>query len=102
MNNFGIFKSLLCITAVLFCSTVFAEDSDVPEAFRMMDTNGDGYISINEASGRLELLRQWVNADKNSDGQIELSEFSAFEGLPATTFEPVQPEDAEPGAAPTK
>lgn len=98
MNSFGI-RTLFYVVALLFCSAVSAEETS--DAFRMMDADGDGYISINEASGKLEMLRQWVNADKNGDGQIEFSEFSAFEGLPAATFEPVNPEEVEPGAAPT-
>jgi len=49
------------------------------DTFKQLDVNGDGYISTDEAAGHSKLLRQWANVDKNADGQIEMSEFSAFE-----------------------
>jgi len=100
MKTVIVIRTLFCVLAVsTLSSTVFAESN--PEAdFRSLDKDGDGYISINEATGRLDLLRKWVDTDKNADGQIEMTEFSAFEVPPAKTFQPVEPENPEPGAAP--
>jgi len=66
--------------------------------FSTMDKDGDGYISITEATGNEQLVRDWAKYDLDSDGKIELSEFSAFEGS-AEAFVPPD-DDMEPGAAP--
>lgn len=78
MNKYSLFKTVCGLTALLVFSPVFAE-SESSDAFKQLDVNGDGYISTEEAAGNSELLNQWANVDKNSDGQIEMSEFSAFE-----------------------
>lgn len=85
MNISAIFKSSFGIAASLFLGLALAE-SDMYNTFKQYDTNGDGYISVQEASDQSEMLKQWKKADKNTDGQIETSEFSAFEGLPAATY----------------
>ena len=70
-----------------------------PTTFSTMDKNGDGYISIVEAAGNEELVRDWAKYDLDADGKIEVSEFSAFESKEgAENYVP--PEDLEPGAAP--
>jgi len=97
VNLIRIFFTVVTVSAV---TTVLQAETNAAADFKSMDKNGDGYISINEASGRLDLLRKWVDTDKNADGQLEMSEFSAFEVGPAVTFEPAQPEEPEPGAAP--
>jgi len=90
------------VASMYLMSNVALAESNVDTEFNALDQDGDGSISINEASGRLDLLKKWVDADTNADGKLERSEFSAFEELPAKTFEPVQPENPEPGAGPTQ
>lgn len=48
-------------------------------SFRQLDADGDGYITSQEASNSPALTGQWQNADRNSDGRVDQSEFSAFE-----------------------
>jgi len=67
--------------------------------FSTMDKDGDGYISIVETNNE-ELLRDWAKFDLDSDGKIELSEFSAFESKSGSAELFVPAEDPEPGAAP--
>ncbi len=45
--------------------------------FSELDKNNDGYISKEEATGRVK--DHWATADKNADGKIDESEFSALE-----------------------
>ena len=84
------------IGAIALTFSLSAEEVKT-NTFSTMDKDGDGYISIVEATGNEALLRDWAKFDLDSDGKIELSEFSAFEGS-AEAFVP--PEDMEPGAAP--
>lgn len=48
-------------------------------SFQQLDADGDGYISAREASGKQTLADQWRNVDRNDDGRLDQSEFSAFE-----------------------
>ncbi len=86
--------------AIAVAFNVSAEQTETNTSANL-DRDGDGYISITEATGHNELLRNWSRLDHDSDGKIELSEFSAFESqeAPAEYFVPpdVSP---EPGAEP--
>ena len=55
--------------------------------FQALDTNGDGVISQQEADANPELASNWQQADKNADGQVDMSEFSAFETTMEDTSE---------------
>ncbi len=66
--------------------------------FSKLDTNSDGYISKEEARGRLK--DQWATADSNADGKIDESEFSALETTePGTATGTTM--GHEPGAQPS-
>ncbi|MDH5327327.1 MAG: EF-hand domain-containing protein [Gammaproteobacteria bacterium] len=73
--------SLLAGLALVFPSVAMA--GDIQTEFDAMDTDRDGLVSVTEAEGQLELLRRWAEVDKNADGLLEISEFSAFEIAPA-------------------
>jgi len=47
------------------------------------------------------LLRQWSEVDVDTDGRLEITEFSAFEEEPATYVPAVDPDDPNIGSAPT-
>jgi len=86
--------------AIAVAFNVFAEQAEQGTSANL-DKDGDGYISIVEATGHTELLRNWSRLDHDSDGKIELSEFSAFESQEAPAEFFVPPEvSPEPGAAP--
>jgi hypothetical protein len=74
---------LTCISAVLFCLTVAAQQPARPaagggaaleERFKQFDRNGDGKVSREEAP-QLPMFNQW---DANQDGAITLDEIRAF------------------------
>lgn len=67
--------------------------------FEGLDTNGDGYISAEEAAYREDLTQNWKRIDADSDNKLDSSEFSAFEGEGRMT-PPEDSEISEPGAAP--
>jgi Ca2+-binding EF-hand superfamily protein len=75
-------KDVLIVALIaLFPLAVSAGEmqSTYKETFKKLDTNKDGYISKDEAMADKELSKDWSHADKNSDGKVEESEFSAFE-----------------------
>ena len=64
------------VTTMGFTGTLLAGES---EYFTQLDANGDGTLSMEEASADPVLRDSWTNADANQDGMIERAEFSAFE-----------------------
>lgn len=47
--------------------------------FGTLDVNRDGYLSKDEAAENPTYAQEWDQIDRNSDGRIDESEFSAFE-----------------------
>jgi len=90
-------KSVFFAGALLACGTVAA--ADFPMTFEALDTDGDGYISNTEANARPDLTKSWQTIDKNTDDQLDITEFSAFEGKGRFTA-PEQSEEPGLGAAP--
>lgn len=91
----------------LFSTPLFADDTSQAQQFIKLDKNNDGFISIAEAKGHQDILKNWRNIDKNTNGKLELSEFNAFEiqrdqdGTKAKTFEPPENNDEyDLGSAP--
>jgi Ca2+-binding EF-hand superfamily protein len=68
--------------------------------FNDVDSNGDGYLNKAEAIERGDLARQWSKIDKDQDGKIDLSEFTAYEST--GRFSPPEESQIEIGAAPTE
>jgi len=50
------------------------------EIFQVVDENEDGYITREEAEGKL--IVDWSAADENADGRLDVSEFSMLEEVP--------------------
>ena len=87
----------------LFSTPLFAEDTAQAKQFNKLDKDKDGYISQQEAKSDKRLSDQWDTADADSDGKLEMSEFSAFETGKAADFTPPDDPDAPGmGAAPAK
>ena len=93
---------LIASAAVMLSLGLSAEEMAGQATFQQLDRDNDGYVSIIEAIGQNELLKQWSNVDTDTDGRLEMTEFSAFEEEPATFVPAVDPDDVDIGAAPTK
>ena len=93
----------LAAVAVMLPLGLSAEESSGSPTFQQLDKDHDGYVSIVEATGQKELLKQWTSFDKDANGLMEQSEFSAFE----TENEPsmdaaIYGDDNEIGAGPAE
>ena len=89
----------LAAVAVMLPLGLLADETQRPVTFQQLDMDNDGYVSIIEATGHTNLLRKWSDVDTDTDGRLEATEFSAFEIEP-TYVPPVDPDEAEIGAAP--
>lgn len=89
--NIAAFALGLCVAGGLGAEEV--------KMFEDLDADSDGYISKTEAMAQKSIAKNWMKADKDKDGRLDISEFSAFEAIEAF----VPPDDreiSEPGAAP--
>ena len=96
-------KTLVSISVPLlfYALTVLAANSlPYSATFNDVDSNGDGYLNKAEAIERGDLARQWSKIDKDQDGKIDLSEFTAYEST--GRFSPPEESQIEIGAAPTE
>lgn len=88
------------VTGLIFgLSVVTALSAEEVKTFEEMDVNSDGYISKDEAKAEKALEGNWAKADKDKNGRIDSSEFSAFEAE-GRYVPPTDREIPEPGAAP--
>lgn len=62
-------------------------------SFEQLDLDQDGNITKEEAQSAPELSQNWQQYDTNQDGQLDQSEFSAFESRQQT--QPMMPEDQQ-------
>ena len=91
----------LASAAMVLATGLSAEETQGQTSFQQLDSDNDGYVTILEATGQNQLLRQWTEVDKDTDGRLEMTEFSAFEIEPERFIPAVNPEEAHIGAAPT-
>jgi hypothetical protein len=95
-------KKMPFVTAIAASAIIFSGGAVMAEevlTFEQLDVDGNGYISAEEAQVRTELSDALKDSDADGDGQLNIAEFSAFEGKGRLT----PPEDVavpEPGAAP--
>jgi len=67
------------LAATVICGCIH-EPQVIPWEFDDLDKNWDGYLSKKEAAVRKDLGNEWDSIDLNSDGKLNIDEFSAFEG----------------------
>ena len=90
---------IIAVASAIVLSTAPAAAEEYVQTFEQIDTDGDGYISVEEAKVRTDLSENLQASDTNEDGKLNSAEFSAFEGKGRFT-PPEESEIAEPGAAP--
>lgn len=72
----------LAIPAVFIITSALTASSfagDASERFSQLDADGDGAISLEEATVDPNVADAWGSIDANQDGKLESAEFSAYE-----------------------
>lgn len=90
---------LIILFASLFiCANSFSGTS-IPITFEELDTDANNFISKDEGKVRTDITKNWKSIDKDDNGKLDVTEYSAYEGK--DRFSP--PEESsvsELGAAP--
>lgn len=69
------FKTIAGIGSVLIAGVALAQSAPT---FESLDKNGDGQISIQEATGHDDLFVAFKKLDTNKDGMLSKAEFAAY------------------------
>jgi hypothetical protein len=77
-------KIVVAAGSVLFAGSLYAagEQQGTTASAQELDQDGDGIISKEEAKAHEDsdvIAENWPQIDANDDGQVDVSEFSAFE-----------------------
>ena len=90
--------SIIFISILYSSATAIAADR--PVIFEDLDTNADGCISKQEAKVRPDLVKHFVEIDKDKSGTLCVDEYTAYENK--GKLAPDEVEVPEVGAAPVK
>ena len=72
------FKFILFVVSLFTCSSALS--ANLPTTFEEIDLDADGFISLTESKVRSDINKGWLAIDKDRDGALSLSEFTAYEG----------------------
>jgi len=75
-KSLGVVAMMTVLTA-LSMQTVSADAN--AEIFSKLDTNADGYISMEEAEAHADLPDAFADGDMNDDGRLDPVEFAKLE-----------------------
>lgn len=72
-------RSCALTLACVFAVAAQAAQTDKQAMFESLDKNGDGKISVSEASDNDSLFVAFKNLDKNRDGALTREEFNGYQ-----------------------
>jgi hypothetical protein len=71
---------VVMVAAVLTAFSAHAVDAKAnAEMFAKLDSNADGYISMEEAEAHADLPGAFADGDENEDNLLDLAEFAKLE-----------------------
>lgn len=71
-----VITTITCLSAATYAGE---QQADKDMRFKHLDQDKNGYISQYEARDKHRVFYYYPRADKNNDGHLDMSEFSAFE-----------------------
>lgn len=80
MKKYALLAALLTAVASVAMAGTQQSTSDQGDiAYKKLDTNGDGYVSPEEATANPKLAAQFDKLDRNGDAKLDQAEFARFE-----------------------
>ncbi len=70
---------IAAITCLMTVANAGDQASQQQMRFKNLDMDNNGYVSQYEARDKHRVFYYYPKADKDSDGHLDMSEFSAFE-----------------------
>ena len=67
--------AMLLASATVVWAAEPLDPQDRPAAFRQLDADGDGWISVEEAAAQPEVAENFQKADRDRDGRLSFDEF---------------------------
>ncbi len=67
----------VALLGAMLAPPVFADANT--EAFKALDTNGDGVVSMQEAQANDNVADEFADGDANDDGVLDMEEFAKME-----------------------
>jgi len=55
------------------------EGQTAADAFKTLDSDGDGFVTLDEAAIEIDLVTSFEDGDDDEDGRLSLAEFSKME-----------------------
>jgi len=74
----SLIPALSVLAAAILAAGAAIAGGDQTPAFSNLDTNGDGYIEMNEAAVLPGLARHFATLDRNSDNRLSKHEYDAY------------------------
>jgi len=79
-TKFSNLAALMLCGCLVSASALGAADGEtLAEAFKTLDSNGDGFITLEEAEVDLDLVTSFPDGDDDDNGRLSFAEFSKME-----------------------
>lgn len=79
MNKHMRVVATMALFGAMFALPAFAEEDANMKAFKALDTDGDGLLTMQEAEANVRVADEFADADANSDGMLDMDEFAKME-----------------------
>lgn len=96
-------KTLLALVLTFAAGLALADDGgSLQRYFQALDLDGDGYVSLAEASGDPIIVQRFDKADRDRDGKLSPKEFARLPKVKVRLAKKKEPGAAVGGSAPKK
>jgi Ca2+-binding EF-hand superfamily protein len=69
----------MALFGAMFALPAFADEDANTKAFKALDTDGNGLLTMQEAEANVKVADGFADADANGDGILDMDEFAKME-----------------------
>jgi Ca2+-binding EF-hand superfamily protein len=69
----------VALVGAMFVQIALADEAANAEAFKELDSDGNGLVTMQEAEARDDVAGEFADADENGDGMLDMQEFAKME-----------------------